>query len=69
MGRPDWADPIDPGGFTGQILARIEGTFETLDMLRRTSVYNDAFHIWHAGPFGTINNFRLGRLPNVPVSE
>eukprot|EP00959_Pyramimonas_sp_CCMP1952_P076087 1590125-Pyramimonas_sp.AAC.1 len=37
-------------------------------MLRRTSVYNDAFHIWHSGPFGTINNFRLGRLPSAPVS-
>lgn len=23
---------------------------------------NDAFHIWYSGPFGTINNFRLGRL-------
>lgn len=26
------------------------------------NVANDAFHIWHAGPFGTINGFRLGRL-------
>jgi beclin 1 len=26
------------------------------------NVANDAFHIWHSGPFGTINGFRLGRL-------
>ena len=25
---------------------------------------NDAFHIWYAGPFATINDFRLGRLPS-----
>jgi beclin 1 len=24
---------------------------------------NDAFYIWYLGPFGTINNFRLGTLP------
>jgi beclin 1 len=48
---------------------RIEHTFETLEVLRRTSVYNDAFHIWHQGPFGTISHFRLGRLPNMPVSS
>ena len=28
-----------------------------LDLLRRTNVYNDAFHIWHDGSFGTINGF------------
>lgn len=26
-------------------------------------MYNDAFHIWHDGPYGTINGFRLGRMP------
>jgi len=31
------------------------------------SVPNDAFFIWHSGPFGTINGFRLGRLPVEPV--
>ena len=25
---------------------------------------NDAFHIWYCGPFATINEFRLGRLPS-----
>lgn len=38
-----------------------------LEKLRRTNVFNVTFHIWHAGHFGTINTFRLGRLPSAPV--
>ncbi|XP_051522930.1 beclin-1 [Myxocyprinus asiaticus] len=38
-----------------------------LDRLKKTNVFNTTFHIWHSGQFGTINNFRLGRLPSVPV--
>lgn len=38
-----------------------------LDKLTKTNVFNATFHIWYSGHFGTINNFRLGRLPNVPV--
>lgn len=38
-----------------------------LDRLKKTNVFNTTFHIWHSGHFGTINNFRLGRLPNIPV--
>lgn len=38
-----------------------------LDKLQRTNVFNATFHIWHKGHFGTINNFRLGRLPSAPV--
>lgn len=38
-----------------------------LDKLKRTNVFNATFHIWHSGQFGTINNFRLGRWPSVPV--
>lgn len=38
-----------------------------VDMLRRTHVFNDAFFIWHDGPFGTISGFRLGRTAAVPV--
>lgn len=30
-------------------------------------MFNATFHIWHKGHFGTINNFRLGRLPSAPV--
>lgn len=29
-----------------------------LEKLKNTNVYNVTFHIWHAGHFGTINNFR-----------
>ncbi|CAM9575491.1 unnamed protein product, partial [Laminaria digitata] len=28
----------------------------------RMGALNDCFHIWHLGPFATINGFRLGRL-------
>lgn len=38
-----------------------------LDRLKKTNVFNTTFHIWHKGHFGTINNFRLGRLPSAPV--
>lgn len=38
-----------------------------LDKLKKTNVFNATFHIWHAGHFGTINSFRLGRLPSAPV--
>ncbi|KAL1130119.1 hypothetical protein AAG570_013058 [Ranatra chinensis] len=38
-----------------------------LDKLEKTNVFNATFHIWHSGHFGTINNFRLGRLPSAPV--
>ncbi|PWA21321.1 hypothetical protein CCH79_00003044 [Gambusia affinis] len=34
-----------------------------LDRLKKTNVFNAT----HSGQFGTINNFRLGRLPSVPV--
>ncbi|XKL59074.1 hypothetical protein PGB90_000090 [Kerria lacca] len=38
-----------------------------LDRLKKTDVFKTTFHIWHKGHFGTINNFRLGRLPAAPV--
>lgn len=41
--------------------------YEHLEKLKKTNVFNDAFHIWHDGHFGTINGYRLGRLPSVPV--
>jgi len=40
---------------------------EFLTKLKQTNVLNDVFYIWHAGPFGTINNFRLGRMVSYPV--
>lgn len=42
-------------------------TQQQLDKLKKTNVFNATFHIWHSGHFGTINNFRLGRLPSAPV--
>lgn len=39
-----------------------------LKRLQRTNVYNDTFHIWFDGHFGTINNYRLGRLPSIHIS-
>lgn len=38
-------------------------TQHKLERFKQTSAYNDAFFIWHSGPFGTINNYKLGRLP------
>ncbi|CAA0841215.1 Beclin-1-like protein [Striga hermonthica] len=49
------------------VLAKIEVSQAHLELLKRTNVLNDAFPIWYDGDFGTINNFRLGRLPKVQV--
>lgn len=42
-------------------------TKNQLDKLKKTNAFNATFHIWYQGHFGTINNFRLGRLPSAPV--
>lgn len=44
-----------------------QGREERLRTLSRTHVLDDAFFIWHAGPFVTINGLRLGRLPAVSI--
>ncbi|XP_057317020.1 beclin-1-like [Hydractinia symbiolongicarpus] len=49
------------------VLNQLQYAQSQLDKLRKTNVFNSTFHIWHKGHFGTINNFRLGRLPSVPV--
>jgi len=46
---------------------KIKVTTEQLEQLKRTNVYDDAFHISYDGHFGTINGFRLGRLPTQMV--
>lgn len=46
---------------------QINYTKSQLEKLKSTNVFNVTFHIWHSGHFGTINNFRLGRLPSAPV--
>ncbi|XP_037946329.1 beclin-1-like protein [Teleopsis dalmanni] len=40
---------------------------QQLEKLKDANIFNITFHIWHAGHFGTINNFRLGRLPSTSV--
>ena len=42
-------------------------THTELEKLKKTNVFNTVFHIWHDGHFGTINGFRLGRLPTFNV--
>eukprot|EP00823_Brevimastigomonas_motovehiculus_P003061 TRINITY_DN1832_c0_g1_i1.p1 TRINITY_DN1832_c0_g1~~TRINITY_DN1832_c0_g1_i1.p1 ORF type:complete len:423 (+),score=54.95 TRINITY_DN1832_c0_g1_i1:116-1384(+) len=42
-------------------------TLEHLERLKRTNIYDDVFHIHVDGHFGTINGFRLGKLPSQQV--
>jgi len=35
-----------------------------LSKFMKLNPINDTFHIWYSGPFATINDFRLGRLPS-----
>ena len=49
-------------------MAKIEVSQAHLELLNKTNVLIDAFPIRYDGDFGTINNFRLGRLPKAPVS-
>ncbi len=49
------------------LLCKIERASQRLHLLRGANVFNDAFKIWHDGPFGTISGFRLGRTSEVPV--
>ncbi|KAG9400243.1 autophagy protein 6 [Aphanomyces cochlioides] len=43
-------------------VARVLEMEQRVHTIRRMNVLNDAFYIWHKGPFGTINGFCLGRL-------
>ena len=49
----------------GQLRRRL---LADLDHFSSCCVLNDAFHIWHRGAFGTINGFRLGRMPQEQVT-
>lgn len=49
-------------------MAKIEVSQAHLELLNKTNVLIDAFPIRNDGEFGTINNFRLGRLPAIKVS-
>nr|AWV66689.1 beclin1 isoform X1 [Brachionus koreanus] len=59
-------------------LVKLEENYESLEnqhknakfhfnRLSSVNVLNAAFHIWHSGPFGTINYFRLGCMPDDKV--
>ncbi|CAM9228854.1 unnamed protein product, partial [Phaeothamnion confervicola] len=40
---------------------RRELSARRLERLMSMQIVNDCFHIWHSGPFGTVNGFRVGR--------
>ncbi len=42
---------------------------QSLQKYMQINPINDAFHIWYAGPYGTISNFRLGSLPIKPIDS
>jgi hypothetical protein len=50
------------------ILLQRQATSQFLSLASRWNVTNDAFHIWHVGPWATINGARLGsESPKLPV--
>ncbi|KAK9810947.1 hypothetical protein WJX73_000341 [Symbiochloris irregularis] len=49
------------------LLNKIDHATAQLDRLKQANIYNDVFHIWYDGPFGTISGFRLGRTSAQPV--
>jgi beclin 1 len=38
-----------------------------LQRFMQINAINDAFYVWYSGPYGTINNFRLGNIALKPV--
>lgn len=46
----------------GAVRQKVTITGQQLEQLKRTNVYDDAFHISSSGHFGSINGFKLGRL-------
>lgn len=63
----NWVFPPGKQEERDAILAKIEVSQAHLELLKKTNVLNDAFPICDDGEFGTISNFRLGRLPNISV--
>ncbi|CAD7930906.1 unnamed protein product [Amoebophrya sp. A25] len=61
-------DLLDHEDEKGKGFALVRYTKDQLEKLKRASVLNDVFHITCDGPFGCINTFRLGKLPDVEVS-
>lgn len=49
--------------------ARRREATDWLQLAQEWNVTNDCFHIWHRGPFGTINGLRLGsEIPSLPTT-
>ncbi|SCU85132.1 LAMI_0C10242g1_1 [Lachancea mirantina] len=48
--------------------SKYERTLTNLDTLRKTNIFNETFRISHDGPFGTINELRLGSLEDTRVT-
>lgn len=63
----NWVFPPGKQEERDAILAKIEVSQAHLELLKKTNVLNDAFPICDDGEFGTICNFRLGRLPKISV--
>eukprot|EP00934_Nitzschia_sp_Nitz4_P008739 Nitzschia sp. Nitz4//scaffold90_size81538//62898//64028//NITZ4_005326-RA/size81538-processed-gene-0.54-mRNA-1//-1//CDS//3329560032//8729//frame0 len=50
------------------VVFRRQSLHHTLALLSRWNVVNDCFHIWHSGPWATINGARLGgEAPRLPA--
>merc|ERR1711879_542615 len=57
-----WLEVRDMDSEHARVKQRIRAVAEQLDMMKRTNVYDDAFHIYYDGHLGTISGLRLGRL-------
>jgi hypothetical protein len=52
----------------GSLLQHRYSLKKFLEVSERWNVINDCFHIWHQGPFASINNCRLGaEAPSIPA--
>lgn len=49
------------------VIQELHGVMIQQQKYSQMSALNDAFFIWYLGPFGTINNFRLGNIRERPV--
>uniref|UniRef100_A0A7S1G4N8 Atg6 BARA domain-containing protein n=1 Tax=Bicosoecida sp. CB-2014 TaxID=1486930 RepID=A0A7S1G4N8_9STRA len=67
LARANWAIDTETERRRSYV-ARRRHCESALARLHALSVLNDAFFVWHDGPFGTINGFRLGKLPWADVS-
>lgn len=47
----------------------LDRSYNSFDKLLQINVLNDAFYVWYAGPYGTINNFRLGNTSIKPIES